>query len=152
MNVTIARLALNLLKAEKFQQLKKLALQFNVKNRTDLGSFIKKAEQTIAGTPHSKVRPVIDDVKAGKAYKNVWAPKGYFTDKFHKTGYFYKDKLGGAADMGMSDWEVLDMLRRGLKPSKRTMKSWFGPKMPKKIKKELLNEDFGLLDLVDLDF
>ena len=149
MNLVIARLALNLLKTGKLSKLKKLSTQFNVKNPDDAMKFIKKAERTIAGTPSSKVRPVIDSVKQGTATKNVWAPKGYFAEKFHKTGYFHEDKFGVGADMGKSDWEVLDMLRRDLKPSKAVMKSWFGPKMPKKMKKELLDEDFGLLDLID---
>ena len=149
MNLVIARLALNLLKTGKLQKLKKLAVQFNVKNQDDVVKFIKKAEKTVAGTPGSKVRPVIDSVKKGTATKNVWAPKGYFTEKFHKTGYHHKDKFGEGADFGKSDWEVLDMLRRDLNPSKEVMKSWFGPKMPKKMKTDLFNEDFGLLDLID---
>tara|TARA_Y100001963_G_scaffold65599_2_gene91364 strand:+ start:2946 stop:3398 length:453 start_codon:yes stop_codon:yes gene_type:complete len=149
MNLMIARLALNLLKAGKLQKLKKLAMQFNVKNPDDASRFIQKAHKTVVGTPSSKVRPVIDSVKTRKATKNIWAPKGYFTEKFYKKGYFHKDKFGEGADMGKSDWEVFDMLRRDLNPSKKTMKSWFGPKMPKKMKEDLLNEDFGLLDLMD---
>ena len=149
MNIALARLALNLSKAGKLQKLKNLARQFNVKNPDDVGRFMQKAKSTVEGTPGSKIRPVVDNVKAGTATKNVWAPDGYFTEKFHKTGYFHKDKFGIGADYGKSDWEVFDMLRRDLRPSKRLMKSWIGPKMPKKMKKELLDEDFGLLDLVD---
>ena len=149
MDLLIARLALNLLKAGKLEKLKKLAMQFNAKTSDDARKFIRKAEKTIAGTPNSKVRPVVDNVKAGKATKNVWAPDGYFTEKFYKTGYLHEDNFGIGADLEKSDWEVFDMLRQELNPSKKLMKSWIGPKMPKKMKKELLNEDFGLLDLVD---
>tara|TARA_Y100001973_G_C5185820_1_gene327754 strand:- start:131 stop:547 length:417 start_codon:yes stop_codon:yes gene_type:complete len=138
MNLVIARLALNLLKSGKIQRLRKLASQFNVKGEDGAVKFIKKAHKTVTGTPSSKIRPV-------NPKSNTFAPDGYFTEKFHKTGYYH-------GDFGKSDWEVLDILRRDLRPSKKTMKSWFGPKMPKKMKKELLNEDFGLLDLADLDF
>ena len=137
------------MRAGNFSKLGKLAKQFSVSSGTGTKSFMRKAQQTVAGTPGSKVRPVIDSVKRGTATKNVWAPDGYFTEKFYKTGYFHKDRLGIGADMGKSDWEVFDMLRRDLRPNKELMKSWFGSKMPKKMRKKLLDEDFGLLDMLD---
>ena len=62
MDLLIARLALNLLKAGKLEKLKKLAMQFNAKTSDDARKFIRKAEKTIAGTPNSKVRPVVHNV------------------------------------------------------------------------------------------